>query len=118
MKDNTKKPHTFNVGDGATFNLFTDRHAGTVIKATAKTVTFQRDKVTLDKEKSDLNFSVGGFAAHVSGKQVWKTERDPEGYTQVFSLRSNGRWVKKGAKMNSRGYTLSPGRHEKYDYNF
>ena len=37
------------VGEGATVCYFSDAHAYTIIKRTAKTLTLQRDKATLKK---------------------------------------------------------------------
>lgn len=46
----TLTPATVKVGDGVTINLWSDRHAATVIKVTAKTVTVRRDKATLNPD--------------------------------------------------------------------
>ena len=107
----------FKVGDGATLYLYSDRHACTVVEATAKRVTVQRDKATL-VNRDELTFSPGGFAGHVSGKQKYEYERDNEGYRREFSLRKSGRWVAKGEPDKRGSTTLGFGRHEYYDYNF
>ena len=49
-KFNKLTPATVKVGDGVTINLWSDRHAATVIKVTAKTVTVRRDKATLNPD--------------------------------------------------------------------
>jgi len=92
------------VGDGVTMCHFTDRHAGTVIKRTPKTVTVQRDKAT----RVDGN--------GMSDAQQYEYERDPEGATYVFSLRKNGTWRQRGHE--EQGTRLVAGRREYYDFSF
>jgi len=92
------------VGDGVTMCFFSDRHACTVIKRTAKTVTVQRDKAT----RSDGN--------GMSDAQSYEYERDPGGATYVFSLRKNGTWRQRGD--SDRGTRLVAGRREYYDFSF
>lgn len=118
----TEQATTFEVGDGATFCGWSDRKAGTIIEASAKKVTWQRDKAKLlnaidSGEEDALQFAAGGFAGHTSGKQRYAYERDTEGITRVFTLRENGRWVERGANART-GATLTAGRSEHYDYNF
>lgn len=113
---------TFKVGDGATVLLWTDRQAGTIIEATEKTVTWQRDKATLvngmNSDAADkLTFEAGGFFGHTSGTQRYEYEADEQGATQTFTLRKNGAWVAAGQPMKN-GRRLVAGRSEKYDYNF
>lgn len=48
------------VGDGITISLYSDAHAYTIIKRTAKTITIQRDKATL-KEGWKPEIITGGF---------------------------------------------------------
>jgi hypothetical protein len=99
----------------------------TIIKRTAKTITAQRDKATLlngmnsDAEDA-LMADVGGFAAHVTGRQRYEYEADPEGGVYKFSRRvlksGQVRWVLCGHPSGSPGNSASGGRNEFYDYNF
>tara|TARA_S200002703_G_scaffold16715_2_gene13916 strand:- start:175 stop:579 length:405 start_codon:yes stop_codon:yes gene_type:complete len=118
---------TANVGDGATYTSYTDRHAGTIIKRTEKTITWQRDKATLlngrNSDESDaLEFFPGGFVGHTTGRQRYEYERDTAGEVKKFTLRTlkNGRqiWKRAGVRTNERGGTLDVGRAEHYDFNF
>jgi hypothetical protein len=104
-----------NVGDGVTINYYSDRKAATVIKRTPHSITVQRDTATLlngmdSGEPDALKADIGGFAAHVKGEQRYSYERDTEGAVMVF------RRTKRGWTRGS--LSLSPGRHEHYDYNF
>ena len=104
------------VGDGATLCLYSDRHACTVIKKTAKTITVQRDKATLDPTFKP-EWIVGGFAAHCTNQneQKWNYERDPNGeITKCYWSEKLGRYTTGG----DQSIKVSPGRHEFYDYNF
>ena len=104
------------VGDGATIRLYSDRHACTVIKRTAKTLTVQQDKATLDPNFKP-EWVEGGFAGHCTNQdqQTYTYERDKKGSITVFHWsEKNGRW-----QAGSDGtITLGIGRHEFYDYNF
>ena len=98
-------PH---VGQGATICYWSDRHAGTIISLSedAKAVTWQRDKV----KRIDTN--------GMSESQNYEYEPDTQGEIIVFTLRKNGRWIRKGQSMRN-GTTLSIGhRSEYYDYSF
>lgn len=113
---------TFEVGDGATYCGWSDRKAGTIVEASAKKVTWQRDKATLlngvnSGEDDALDFAAGGFFGHTSGAQRYEYEADTEAGTIVFTLRQNGRWVRKGCGKNDRA-VLVAGRSEHYDFNF
>lgn len=110
------------IGDGATYNGYSDSQAGTIIAKTAKTITWQRDKATLlngteSGEKDALEFAAGGFLGHTSGTQRYSYERDTDGITRKFTLRSNGRWIITGGNARTGG-SLSAGRNEHYDFNF
>lgn len=60
-----------NVGDGATIIMYSDRHACTVIEASEKRVTVQRDKAT----RTDNN--------GICDSQSYSYERDPNGATRT-----------------------------------
>lgn len=104
------------VGDGATLCLYSDRYACTVISKTAKTITVQRDKATLDPNFKP-EFISGGFAVHCINQedQRWTYDRDPNGeITRCFWSEKLGRYTTGG----DQSVRISPGRHEFYDYNF
>lgn len=105
---------SFQVGDGATERLHTDSHAYTVIRVSpsGKTVTLQRDKVTLDPSfKPDT--VVGGFLGHTvnNHEQSYTYGSDPEGAVITARFTKHG-WRTPG------GRRIVHGRHEFYDYNF
>lgn len=118
------------VGQGATFCLWTDCHACTVIEVrrNGKEAVLQRDKATLlngfnSDEPDALTFTPGGFAGHTSGTQRYSYERDPNGQIIRVSRRTlkNGEviWKQVGQPTKSPGATATfNGRHEHHDYNF
>lgn len=109
----------FKVGDGATYGLWSDRHAGTIIEIDedGKRLKWQEDKATL---KTKMDCTVGGFSAHCNNNddQEYEYEPDPDGRIEEFSFRNNDKWKLSGVKSYTYGYNLYPGRHKKYDYNF
>lgn len=120
-----------NVGDGATYHLWTDAHAGTVVEKTDTKLVLRRDKATLlngpnSGEEDALVVHPGGFAAHVSGKSRYSYEPDPNGVTYTFTRRvktfGNGKtrviWKLKGSKTTDARNDVSAGRKENYDFNF
>lgn len=119
-KDNnnfqTKRLNNLNVkvGDGITIDLYSDSHAYTVIKRTAKTITLQRDKATLDPNfKPEI--IVGGFAGHCTNQneQSYSYKADPNGSIIKLS------WSEKmGGWKTPYNKIARLGRHEFYDYNF
>ena len=114
IASNKLTPATVEVGDGVTINLWTDRHAATVIKKTKYTLTVQHDKATLDPNFKP-EWIPGGFAAHCTNQseQTYTYERDPNGRIETF------RWSNRHGQYGQPGSpTLSKGRHEFYDYNF
>lgn len=120
------------VGDGATYTIHTDSKAGTIIKRTAKTIWWQRDKATLlngmnSDAEDKLTCSVGGFAGHVEGRQRYAYERDEDGsivkfsrreITNPYSKKTRVVWKRCGHGTKSPGCTLNVGRNEHYDYNY
>lgn len=125
MPRTTTPPPTFEVGDGATLCLYTDRYACTVVAVSpnGKTITLRRDKATLlngfeSGEPDALVFSPGGFMGHTSGVQRYSYEPNPDGQEFKASLRKNGQWVRCGHATTSPGNRVTAGRHERYDYNF
>lgn len=99
--------------DSATAHLYTDSHAYSIVKRTAKTITLQRDKATLKKNwKPDM--IPGGFSAYCTSQhsQEYDYEKDPDGVVVTC------RWSEKYHNYVYKGLTIYPGRHEFYDYNF
>lgn len=109
-------PVTVKVGDGVTIHLYSDAHAGTVIKKTKTTITVQQDKATIDPNFKP-EFIVGGFAGHCTNQheQTYTYERNPNGNVTVY------RWSKKYNRYQGGGdgsIIVTKGRREFYDYNF
>ncbi len=101
------------VGDGITVNLWTDRHAYTVIRRTPKTITVQRDKTTLNPEfKPDI--IVGGFAGHCTNQNEQTYTYEPDTNGSKLTLR----FSEKQCAFTYLGNAISLGRHEFFDYNF
>jgi hypothetical protein len=102
------------VGDGVTVHYYTDADAGTIISRTEKTLTIQMDKAKL-LNKDELEFHVGGFAAHCSNQNVQKYsyERNEEGQVLKVSRRKNGEYV-----VQKSTNLVTAGRNKFYDYNF
>lgn len=95
------------VGMGATICLWTDRHAATVIKVSpsGREVTVQHDHARLTNKDG------------IYGNQTYEYSPNPDGPTEVFTLRKNGRYTRKGEEMG--GTTLHVGdRREYYDPSF
>lgn len=107
-------PANAKVGEGATVNLWSDKHAATIIRITKSSITVRLDKAILDPDfKPEI--IPGGFAGHCTNQneQTYKYEPDEKGTEYTF------RWSKKFCRYGTPGNpTLSKGRHEFYDYNF
>lgn len=116
-KEKIEKIDNAKIGDGLTVSLWSDAHAGTIIKRTEKKIWIQRDEATLlDKPE----FLVGGFAGHCTNNRGLKYsyETDPNGSITLITKRKNGNWKRAGSAMISIGGNVYVGRHEYYDYNF
>jgi hypothetical protein len=88
------------VGMGATMCMWSDRHAGTIVKVTKCQIHVQRDKAT----RTDANC--------MSECQTYQYEADTNGAVTVF------RKTKRGWRSRC-GYALTVGcRREYYDYSF
>lgn len=108
-------PANVKVGDGVTIHLYSDAHAGTIVKVTKTSITIQRDKATLNPEwKPEI--IPGGFAGHCTNQsdQTYTYERNENGQTETF------RWSKKYNRFRDgkNGRSITKGRREFYDYNF
>lgn len=109
-----KKWEDVNVGDGVTINYWTDRHAGTVIARTDKSLTIRQDKAILDPNFKP-EFIPGGFCGTVINQceQSYTYEPNENGriYKAYWSETKGGFYAEKTLRV-------SRGRHEFYDYNF
>lgn len=107
-------PATVEIGMGVTINLWSDRHAATIIRVTKQTVTVRRDKATLDPNFKP-EWVEGGFAGHCTNqsKQSYTYKPDYDGTVETFH------WAPSDVRYGKVGNPwLSRGRHEFYDYNF
>lgn len=116
------------VGMGATTHGYSDSHAHTIIAVakSGKRITLQRDRATLlnggnSGEPDALHFEIGGFCAHVTGKQRYQIEPDPQGTTDDYSLRvykGKSYWVRVGESAKGGMRCTIGERYEHYDFNF
>lgn len=95
------------VGMGATMLFWTDREACTVVEVSkdGKTVLVQEDTAT----RTDNN--------GMSDCQSYAYSPDPNGGKHTYTLRRNGRWVRKGDSMRGAGLRLGTRDHH-HDYSF
>lgn len=107
-------PANAKVGDGATVYLYSDSHAGTIVKVTKRSVTVRRDKATLDPNfKPEI--IPGGFCGHCTNQneQSYTYEPDENGaLTTIYWSKKHNRYGLPGNPQ------LGKGRHEFFDYNF
>lgn len=111
MFHDSKQPEPA-VGMGATILSWSDRYAATIvaIKLGAE------GKVTEVTVVEDIATRVDSNGR--SENQQWEYVRDPNGRKQVFTLRSNDTWVRKGDPASD-GLGLMVGdRKHFYDYSF
>lgn len=131
----------FEVGSGVSIHGYSDINPATVIEVspTGKRIKVRECSAKLlngpdSGEPDALKFSVGGFAAHVSGTQRYDITENPEGIVTEYSLRTVTReryidgkrqkvkvelWKRVGESVgNSTKSDLSEGRTKFYDYNF
>jgi hypothetical protein len=96
------------VGMGATVLMWTDRKAATII---AVSPSGTRIKVREDlATRSDDN--------GMSDAQSYDYAPNPEGAVTEFSLRDNGRWIRKGEPMRSGQALLVGQRDHHFDFSF
>ena len=107
-------PANAKVGDGATVYLYTDSHAGTIVKVTKCTVTVRRDKAIIDPNFKP-EFILGGFCAHCTNQNEQRYTYEPNENGELTTVY----WSKKYNRYGQPGdIHLGKGRHEFYDYNF
>ncbi len=99
------------IGDGATVHLWSDAHAYTIVKRTPSTLTLRRCKCT---PTFTPEWEIGGFSAVClnNDSQTWEYEEDENGEIII------AHWSKKFNRFRYDGMTVTPNRHEFYDYNF
>ena len=107
-------PANVSVGQGATINYWSDRHAGTIVKVTKCSITIQRDTAILSPDFSP-QFILGGFSAFCTNQREQKYTYEPNDSGELVTIR----WSKKYNRYGRPGQiSASKGRHEFYDYNF
>ena len=107
-------PADIKVGQGITLHSYSDTNPYEIIAVskTGRQATIREMKATLNRDESTLVQTVGGFAAHTSGKQVWDIESDEDGYVRKMN------WSNKKQRFVSDGKNASLGASKHYDYNF
>lgn len=107
-------PANAKVGDGATVYLYSDSHAGTIVKVTKCTVTVRRDKAILDPNfKPEI--IPGGFCGHCVNQDEQSYTYEPDENGALTTVHWSKKYNQYGLPGNLR---LGKGRHEFYDYNF
>lgn len=107
-------PANAKVGDGATVYLYSDSHAGTIVKVTKCTVTVRRDKAILDPNfKPEI--IPGGFCGHCTNQNEQSYTYEPDESGELTTVYWSKKYNQYGLPGNLR---LGKGRHEFYDYNF
>jgi len=93
---------------GATILLWTDRHAATItlVSRDKKRLWVARDSAT----RTDTN--------GMSEQQTYTYQRNYAAEQECYSLRKNGRWVRRGEPMESGQSLLIGQRREYHDYSF
>ena len=113
----------FSIGDGITYDSWSDAHACTVVDVTKKIVSFQHDEAQLlngpnSGEPDALQVTAGGFVAHFYGVQRYNYTRCDYGRVIKATVRKNGAVRIVGSPMTGQGGDVFKGRHQHYDYNF
>ena len=94
------------VGMGATILGWTDRYAATIIEVLPRQVTVQYDHAT----RSDTN--------GMSDAQAYEYTPNPHGRKETYTLRKNGRWVRKGESLKDGGRLAIGYRDHHHDFSF
>lgn len=107
------------IGVGGYIAMYSDREPVTIVDViNDKTIVVRMDKATLNPEWK-MEVVVGGFAGHViNNGGEWIIEQNPDGKTEVFTLRENGCWVRRGESAKSGTRVILGKRLKFYDYNF
>lgn len=96
------------IGMGATVCFYSDRKAATIvgISPSGRKVTVQYDKAIRSDDRG------------MSDSQEYSYQANPQGRTEEFTLRRNGRFVRVGETQRGGLGLLVGARHEYYDYSF
>lgn len=110
--------HDYKVGDGVSWNGYSDSYAGTVVKVTAGRVYVVEDEAKLlngfdSGEPDALVAHPGGFCANVTGEQRYEY-KPGQGGQIMFTVRKDGKVM----RAESNYCTLGHGRYKHHDYNF
>ena len=98
-----KTPQTPEVGMGATLRVGSDCYPHTIVEIlSTKAIEIQRDHSVMAPE------------GNYFGDQVWNITSDPDGVTEVYTLRRNGKWHLKGQPMTNYG-GLRIGNRRRYE---
>jgi hypothetical protein len=107
-------PASVKVGDGVTVCLYSDRHAGTIVKVTKSTITIRQDKAIRDPSFKP-EWVPGGFSAICLNQNDQKWNYEPDEHGTIRTLH----WSRKHCRFGtSENPVAIKGRHEYYDYNF
>lgn len=100
------------IGMGATILMWTDRHAGTIVGMTRHHKGAPPHSLSIQQDKAMRTDSNG-----MSESQDYAYAPDPSAAVEVFTLRANGAYVKRGESM--RGTRLVVGERDEYhDFSF
>jgi hypothetical protein len=95
------------VGMGMTFISWTDRKAGTIVEVVnAKTIRVQADTST----RTD--------GLGMTDAQTYDYSPDPDAPIETYTLRSNGRWVRKGESAKGGSRIAIGARSTYHDFSF
>lgn len=99
----TKTPVIPEIGMGATSTVGSDRSPYTItaVSPSGKQITVQRDEVMI--------VNPDGL-----GNGDYVTMPNPKAPEQVYTLRSNGRWIMKGSPMTAWWLAIYPGTRDYY----
>jgi hypothetical protein len=102
------------VGEGITCYGYSDAHAYTIVKRTAKTITIQRDDAALDNWKPEI--IPCGFCGHCTNQesQKYTYTRSTEYPTEILHADKQGFFHSNSDKNKF----VIIGRYEFHDYNF
>ncbi len=117
MTTKEKTIEELGVGDGVTLCMYSDRMAMTIVEKSDRKLVAQRDNAELDPAYKP-EFVAGGFAGHCVNQheQKWICTPNPDAYRETFTLRKNGKWIRKGESLKA-SYLVA-GRQPFHDYNF
>lgn len=100
------------IGSGATYCMYSDRKACTIIAKTKNTLTLQKDKAEL---LTKPEFIIGGFSAHCTNNNNMEYKYSPD----KDGIIEKAYWSEKQKRfLVNKYYSVIEGRHEFYDYNF